>query len=780
MKNIAEFPKAKEKARKLLEVWKTLKGTSKSFQPMAYGKKEVIVLSRVNTVSNAGNPMDIIVWQEIGTGRKATTYVMHNRKLEMAMLQGVEVGTTWYVMHTGSKGFSNIKVIDELELFDNEDPYRVPTETNNYQSIIIYDIEVFKRLNLYVFLDYFTGEWFIIENDTDQLKEFYLKYRDCLFIGYNNKHYDDHVMRGQLQGKDPYTISKSIIDNTGDIWKQYNTKTTPVFSMDLYMDNRGFSLKEHQGFLGVDIRESTVDFDIDRELTSKEKIENRGYCKNDVLATKLRFEQNIDMLLAKMVLCALYDLDKMAIGETNANLTAIILQAEKTPNRGDEFCEWSIPDNIQVENEDVKKAFTGHAFAKNKKGHAEIKATIPMRDLDEKLGSGGIHGAIKSFIHIGRFIARDVGSLYPNTMVLFMLLSRNIPEPDKDIYNDILDKRMKAKYDTAEYIDVNGVQIPTKTLINGFKLPLNTKYGAMGAEFNKLYDPRMRLLVCLVGQVAMFDLLEKIEPHATVFQSNTDAHYYLPFSEEDEERIDNKAKDWCERTGYTLDKDIFIAMYQRDVNNYIAIADDYKVKIKGGIGLTHGLKISKAIISNAFINYVVGGHDYREYIMNNNDLRQYQIISKTGYTYDETIVRYPDGTEEPAQKVNRSFAIKDPSKSLQIFKVKRGVTIDDIDLDEDWLEDDELEEVEVEITEQVGDDSYTLGIQRAPKVYTISNEACGSGITIDEVDKEYYIQEVEYLLKNWFGDNWKERLENAHNDFKSKGYDLPKLKEYIG
>lgn len=778
MKNIAEFKNAREQAKLLLDVWKTLKGNSKAFQPMAYGKREVVVLSRVSTVSKAGNPMDIIVWQEIGTGRKATTYTMHNRHLDMANIQGVEEGTSWYVNHTGSNGFSRISVIEELELYDDVDPYLIPTETDNYQSIIIYDIEVFKRLNLYVFLDYFTETITIIENNTNQLKEFYLKHRDCLFVGYNNKHYDDHVFRAQLQGKDPYDLTRYIIDEKGkEIWTKYNNKTTPLFSIDLYQDNRGFSLKEHQGFLGLDIRESKVDFKIDRELTSEEKQENIIYCKNDVYATKLRFEQNISMLLAKVVLCAISGLDKTAVGETNANLTAIILHAERSENRGDELCEWSIPDNLHVENEEVIKAFTGHEFAKSKKGHAEINATVKMRDLDEKLGTGGIHGAINSLIHTGRFVARDVGSLYPNTMILFMLLSRNIPDNEKHIYSDILDKRMKAKYDNAEYMDVNGVQIPTKTLINGFKLPLNTKYGAMGAEFNKLYDPRMRLLVCLVGQVAMFDLLEKIEPHATVFQSNTDAHYYLPFSEEDEHEIDTKAKDWCERTGYTLDKDIFIALYQRDVNNYIAVEENGKVKIKGGLGLTNGLKVSKAIISNAFINYVVSGKDFREYIHENNDIRQYQIISKTGHTFDETVVRYPDGTEEVAQKVNRSFAIKDPSQSIQIFKVKRGVTLDDVELNADWLDDDELETMEE--TQMIGEDSYTISIQRAPEFYKISNEACGQGITIDEIDKEYYIQEVTYLLNQWFGAEWKQRLTEAHTNLKNQGYDLPKVKEYI-
>lgn len=41
--------------------------------------------------------------------------------------------------------------------------------------------------------------------------------------------------------------------------------------MDLYQDNKGFSLKEHSAFLGINIKETEVDFDMDTPLTDEEK-----------------------------------------------------------------------------------------------------------------------------------------------------------------------------------------------------------------------------------------------------------------------------------------------------------------------------------------------------------------------------------------------------------------------------------------------------------------------------------------------------------------------------
>lgn len=757
MKNVAEFKGAEKLASKLLEIFANLAGNSKSFDPIIGGVHNVVVIKAEERLSAKGKEMKEIKVRSTNDGRDATFYVMKFRKQDWKTWEDIQVGQALTISLKMNNGFPNVTIVSKGSIVDIPDK---PNKALTKQTIYIYDIEVFKHDNLFVFRDYFTKEWIVIENDLNALRSFYLENRDSLFIGYNSASYDNNVLRATLQGKNPYHVSKAIIesDDRGLVYKMFDTKKTPVFGMDLYQDNRGFSLKEHSAFMGINIKETEVDFDIDRQLDEDERLLNELYCKNDVLATEKRFEQNIGMLVAKATIALYFNMDKMALLMTNANLTAELLGAEKTPDRGDELDKYELPEGFEIESDEIKEAFMTKEFDENDKGHASISLDVPRRDVTEVLGVGGIHGAKESYIHIGKFHARDVGSLYPNTMVLFNYLSRNIPEDKRHIYQMLLDERMKAKYSDDEFIEIKGVQIPTKLLINGFKLPLNTKYGAMGAEFNKLYDPRMRLLVCITGQMAMWDLLEKIEDHATLIQSNTDAHYYIPFSEEDEKAIDEIAKDWEERTGYTLDDDPFVAMFQKDVNNYLAITDKGKVKFKGAIGLTNGLKVSKAVVSNAFINYVVSGKDYREFIYECNDLRQFQIITKTGYTFDDTIYRDAFGNEFKAQKVNRVFATKVPEDAVEIFKVKRGAV------------------VEEEGTTIVGDDSYTKGVPNAPDYYMIDNHEVGKGVvTLDTVDKEYYVNQVEDLLVLWFGTNWKERIEQAH----SQMTEFPEVKNYI-
>lgn len=762
MKNIAEFKKAPELAEKLLEVFSNLKGNSRSLDPMRAGQHDVVVIESTEKLSAKGKEMKVVKLRSLEDGRDVTSYIMKFRKYDWDKWKNVEVGDRLLIDLKFSNGFATVKPIRSISK-GNETPFK-PSEPLTKQTILLFDIEIFKHDSLFVFRDYFTKEWIIINNDLNALRSFYLEYRDSMFIGYNNASYDNNVMRGYLQGKNAYQMSKTIIesDNRGLVYKMFDSHKTPLFGMDLYQDNKGFSLKEHSAFLGINIKETEVDFDMDRPLTDEEKEKNVAYCMNDVLATEKRFEQNISMLLAKATIALMFDMDKTDLLQTNANLTAKLLGATKQEVRPDLTDPLELDKRLNINTKEIAEAYLNHEFELNEKGKLNVSLNYTTEDGYEMVfGSGGVHGAVPSYIHIGLFPMRDWGSLYPNTMVQFNLLSRNIPNDKLHRYSDLLKQRMDAKYSGEETADIKGVEVPTWVMINGIKLPLNTKFGASGAEFNGLYDPRNQFLVCATGQLIMTNMYELIKGKAQFIQSNTDAHAYIPNSEADDKAIDEALDEFANKIGLTLDKDMFREIWQKDVNNYIAVQPNGKVKVKGAIGLTGGMKVSKAIVSNAFINYLVAGKDYKEFINECNELRQFQIITKTGWTFDRTVQRDINGNESEAQKVNRVFAVKDPSKAVELFKVKEGQLLD--------IEADEFKD----------NISYTKGLANAPEYYTISNEAIGEGITIDEVDKQYYIDQVEDTLELWFGENWKERIEQAHHERELQGFKPVEVKNYI-
>lgn len=786
MKNVAEFKNVRTMAKMLLDVFSTLDGNGKSFDSMLPGIHNVVVVKSEERLSAKGKEMKEIQMRSLSDGRDVTIYVMKFRTYDWNKWEDINVGQNLVINLTFNNGFASVDIVTHKDVIDIP---KKPSVALSKQTIMIYDVEIFKKDDLYVFKDYFTKEVFVINNDLESLRKFYLEYRDSLFIGYNNISYDNNIFRSQLQGKNPYHVSKAVIesDDRALAYKMFDTKKTPLFSVDLYQDNRGFSLKEHAAFLGLNIMETQVDFDLDRELTDDEKILNIEYCKNDVDATELRFEQNLPMLLAKVVLAAKFGLDKLSLSMTNANLTATILGAIKSENRDDERDYYELPDGFLIENQEVLDNMTGELPEK-------IAFSVERRDVRVDLGEGGSHSAKPSFINVTEpMYHNDATSLHPSSIELFDLASRNIPEEYKGRYTQIIKDRVEAKHNKNKMITINGVEVFGWVLDMGYKLPLNTKYGAMGAKFNKLYDARNRLLVCLVGQLAFFDLLEKLEPHAKIIQTNTDAIDMIPNSDKDYEASQEIMRDWEKRTGYNMESEKYVEMFQKDVNNYVQRMDNDEVNIVGAIGLTRGLKNSKAIVSNAFINYLLAEKDYKEFIYECDELRQYQIISKTGWTFDETVMIDRNGDELPAQKVNRVFAVReDYDNVVELFKTKVTKWSSEEEVIDSFADDYGTDNYDLKVRDaleqynEFKDDNgiyqfkaYTKGLNSAPTHYTISNEQVGQGIRIEDVDKEYYIKQVEDTLEMWLGESWLERINQVKKDRASVGRKPLEVKNYI-
>lgn len=759
----------KEKARLLFDLWKTLGGNARAFDPLPEGMyNELIVIECVQTTSKKGNPMIRATLRDAKTARECTTYVM-NWVPEYDTWKNMERGDVIAGLVTVENGFTKVEHRGRVKHLLEVPP--LPNNTQGHVSIIIYDIEVFAYDFVICAKDLFTGQKWEIVNDLEGARQWYLDTRDSMYTGYNSASYDNNVTRGYLQGKDAYQLSQAIInsDDRGLVYKLYNTSKTPILGADVYHAHKGFSLKEHEGFMGLEIKETDVDFDNPEKLTEEELRLEIDYCWKDVDATELQFYKMIDPILAKAFICAMFGLDKRSFNQTEANLVAELMGAERPSEvRDDLVAPFDLPDNLHIETPEILQMFTGHEFELNKKGKPVAKGTYvdPDTGYTMKFGAGGVHGAVPQFIHIGRFLQDDAASLYPWIYILFKVLSRNVPDENKHLIRELLDKRIEAKYSDEEFTLVNGVNVPMAVLVDGVKRPVNSLFGATGAEFNGLYDPRYQFLTCIIGQCVFSDFYEGIKDHVQMIQTNTDAHTFIPNSEEDERIVDEYVADLSKRTGLKFDKDEFIAIYQKDVNNYIAIDAKGKVKMKGAVAMTNGLKFSKAVVSNAFLNYVVSGVDYNEYIDQCDDLRQFQMITKTGWQFDKTVYVDAEGAEHPAQKVNRVFATKDPSRAVKLYKVKTGEIVQE--------EDEET----AEIAFVKGEDKYVLGINNAPENFEISNERIGEGITLDQVDREYYKQEVERWLFLWFGEDWKQRLDEAHEQYIELYDSLPEARTW--
>ena len=153
----------------------------------------------------------------------------------------------------------------------------------------VFDVETYAHDWLVVFKSIRTGEYTVIHNDNYAVKEFMTA--DKLLVGFNNKHYDNHILKAILCGADNDLVKEIndfiIAGNLGfEHWfLQQNRAWFNTFDIRDDMQ-QGLGLKDIEGHLGLDVEETSVPFDIDRPLTPKELEETISYCKYDVEVTE--------------------------------------------------------------------------------------------------------------------------------------------------------------------------------------------------------------------------------------------------------------------------------------------------------------------------------------------------------------------------------------------------------------------------------------------------------------------------------------------------------------
>ena len=307
--------------------------------------------------------------------------------------------------------------------------------------MFIFDFEVFRYDWLVVIKNMATGHYTKIANDVEKLNEFYKKNNDKLFIGFNNKRYDDMIFKIILLGENPYYASKVIIeeDNVLKLYRLFKISSIKLYSLDIAQDAMRGSLKEFEGFLGLNITESKIRFDIDRKLTDEEIEKTFEYCIRDVDATEYLTKFRIDAVSSKLQLIKEFGLDKSYANKTNSQLCAAILGAKKR-DYDDEFNPFDsskLP--LQIKNKSIVD------FYSNQNIDYDNKLKVDIAGVPHILAYGGLHGAIENFHYEGKLWLIDVASYYPSLMINWGYLSRGMPEENQQKYVSMYYDRLEMK-----------------------------------------------------------------------------------------------------------------------------------------------------------------------------------------------------------------------------------------------------------------------------------------------------------------------------------------------
>lgn len=529
-------------------------------------------------------------------------------------------------------------------------------------SLHFIDFEVFKHDWLCVIANPITQTETVIVNNPDELRKYYKQFKNEIFVGYNIRDYDSYIFKAILAGFDPYEMNEHIITKGLKGYQfSYILREYPLITYDLLQLNT--SLKQLEAMQGHNIFESEVDFRIDRKLTPAEIAETIKYCKNDVQETMDLFLQLKSDFDVQMELIDEFKLPLSYIGKTQSQLVAEIMQAQRIDCK-DEF-NLNFPkylERIKKYKHIVdwfKKFKTNKEFTDDEKKEIyKQKLKVEVAGVPHVFAWGGLHGAISKYFGEGYYLHIDVSQYYPSLTVGHNYFSRATSDEGKKRYDMMRKESIRLK------------AFPElKNKRNGYKLCNNKAYGCMKDKFNALYDPLMANNICVTGQLALLLLIEMLEPHCKLIQSNTDGLIVKLNSLDDYELIDDICWEWEQLTNVSLAFDpIITKIYQKDVNNYLFVNEDNEVESKGAyVKELSTLDYDLPIVNKALKEYMINGTPIESTISKCNDLIEYQKIVKLSSKYKSV----KHNNRHYTNKCYRVFASKLESDGI-IYKCRDG------------------------------------------------------------------------------------------------------------
>ena len=527
--------------------------------------------------------------------------------------------------------------------------------------MVFFDFEVFSNDWLVVFFDMDAKKKTVIHNSVDELSSYYEAHKNDIWIGYNNTNYDQYIFKAILLGMNPKTVNDDIIKRGLKGWQiSKEFSKIQMYNYDTVGTQR-IGLKTLEGFMGNDIKETDVPFNLDRPLTDDEIAETVKYCTHDV-------EQTIEVFLKKqndfksmMHIVKEFNLGLAHIGDTGAKITSTVLECVKHDYK-DEFDVKILPCIKIKKYKHVIDWYKEQLDKKDPYIYNTFKC-VDVAGVPHIFAFGGLHGAPSQPIHRkGAIYHVDVNNYYPSMLIAHDLVTRSATNDNyAKIYNTR--KALKMKQLSAKTKEEKNLykaqQLPYKQMLNSLS-------GAMKDKFNSAYDPRNNntMLLDLIEHLEVIDGFELI-------QSNTDGLIVkIPDTDSAFNQLDDICYDWEKRMstdkctiGLALDQ--ISEIWQKDVNNYAWL------ELDGSIGERKGAYVKELsdldydlpIINEALVNYMAKKIPVEVTINSCNELIKFQKLVKltSNYTHVEhNGIKY-------TYKCYRVFASKDENDG-RIYK----------------------------------------------------------------------------------------------------------------
>jgi hypothetical protein len=416
------------------------------------------------------------------------------------------------------------------------------------------------------------------------------------------------------------------------------------------------------------------------------------YCINDVQSTKKILEHSKEQIALRQTLTKEYGIDLYSASEPRISKELFLhflelrtgiskadLKTLRTPRDYIVLGDCILP-YIQFETSEfnnVLNYFRTKVITSTKDG---FKHSVNFKGVKIDYGLGGIHGAAPAGVYEAKpgwtIMTSDVVSYYPNLAIKNQWAPAHLPQKEfSQLYEWFFEERKKIpKTDPKNYV---------------YKIILNSTYGLTGDANSFLYDPKMTMQITINGQLLLSKLAEMVSfaiPEAQPLMFNTDGlEMMIPTDKIDVYK--SICSIWELMTQLSLEHDEYSKMVIRDVNNYMAINENGKVKCKGAfewedlskkkVATFHKNK-SFLIIPKAIYAFFVHGTKPEDFLDQNTDIFDYcgAVKAKAGWHFVDRRIVNGDLVNTKLQKIVRYYISNEGGKMVKCHQDGREIQVE--------------------------------------------------------------------------------------------------------
>lgn len=475
----------------------------------------------------------------------------------------------------------------------------------------VFDIECYCNYFLIAFTSLTSGKVIYFErtanHDFNRDKLQWIVNTFCL-VSFNGIGYDIPILSMALAGKSNAQLkaaTNEIIANgtrPSDVLRTYRVKALKPNHIDLIeVAPLRASLKIYGGRLHAP-RMQDLPFHPETTLSPEQMAIVRWYCVNDLTNTAILHESLKEQVELRESMGKEYKMDLRSKSDAQIAEAVIAEEIERLNGvrsqrpviePGTRY-KYRIPHFIKYQSPLMNWALDvvrNANFIVSEDGNVgmpeELKALrLQLANGVYRMGIGGLHSSEQCAAHYADantlLIDRDVTSYYPYIILNQGLYPQHLGPNFLKVYRTLVDRRIAAKH------------AGNKVIADSLKITINGSFGKLGSRYSVLYAPDLLIQTTVTGQLSLLMLIERLElAGIPVVSANTDGIVIkCPTARQAE--CNAIVKQWEADTGFETEDTQYLAVFSRDVNNYIAVKKKFDKETKQWLYKPDGCKTKGA------------------------------------------------------------------------------------------------------------------------------------------------------------------------------------------